>query len=854
MLKQLQGEVKIHVDLNVEKGRPSSQRRANQFEVILRFSRVLKFDLLRAWLNDKASFDVQCLEMLSLMDHLIRETPSQAFTVVRKSYFPRAPGTILEIGGQQGSRDPPSGIEMAKGVFASIRAAMGTAATQHIPRLTLNVDVANVCFFKPDSLLTTLLKFGRFRDVNAFANECRRLRQQMSQVTDRRRKNDIFRGSNLFEDCLKKFSRLKIEYKHIQARPNQPKERYTVDNITLDSFPKTHIFTQETKDSSGKVTSSKEVSVFQYFQDKYKFTCNENLPLVKTTKGDMVPIELCDIPPGIRYPFKLSGSETDAMLNFAVTLPQARWTSVENSLRTLNWQQDPVLKNYGLEISTTPAKVTARYLNRPTIEFKPLKDWNPAVRNQVAKSGGQRGAPKPSITGKPCDDGRWDLMGIQFLGQNRQPLVAWGFAIVDHGRGPCTSLQQAQNFAKTFTQTYMAHGGVISTIDPVCFPVMARDEGEMITAAWNTIGKKYNRRPQLMFFVVNGKIGELYRRIKKSCDCRYGVPSQVLQSRHVEKAQGQYCSNVALKVNAKLGGTTSRTSSTTLPKLLAPGTQNKITAIMGADVSHAAPGANQASLAAMTLNMDQNFSKYLARCQTNGYRVEMIQTKNIDTCLKDLFKLFMVAHNGRLPDRLLYMRDGVSEGQYPQVLDYEVKDIKRLLQVIQPNAKCDITVVIAAKRHHIRFFPGAAGDRNQNPKPGTLVEQGCTHPFEFDWYMCSHAAIKGTARPIHYHVLLNENEAFQPHELQQMIFEHSYQYVRATTPISQHPAVAYAHLASKRAECQLAGPPKSDGKKDDKKGKDDDTTTSDPKKKPEPLPLLVMPEENAAIGETMWFI
>lgn len=853
MLKQLQGDtVKVLVDLNVEKGKPSSNRQANQFEVNLRFSRILKFDLLRTWLQGKCNFDVQCLEMLSLMDHLIRETPSQAFTVVRKSYFPRGPGTTLEIGTQQGSRDPPSGIEMAKGVFASIRAAYGAALNKE-PRLTLNVDVANVCFYKPDSLLTTLLKFGRFRDVNAFANECRKVRQQIANIRGAKDKKEFFRRSNLYDDCLKKFNKVRIEYKHQQARPGQPKERYNVEKIAFDSFPKTHTFTQDTKDANGNVINSKVVSVWQYFKDKYNFTCNENLPLVKTTKGDMVPIELCDIPAGIRYPFKLSGSETDAMLGFAVTLPQQRWQSVETSLRTLNWQQDPVLKNYGLEISTAPAKVTARYLDRPTIEFKPVNAWNPAIRAQVTKTGGQRGAPKSSIQGKPCDDGRWDLMGVQFLNPNRQPLVSWGFAIVDQGRGPCTSPPQASNFAKTFTQTYMAHGGLISTIDPICFSVSAREEGEMITAAWNTIGKKYNRRPQLIFFVVNGKIGELYRRIKKSCDCRYGVPSQVLQSRHVEKAQAQYCSNVALKVNAKLGGSTSRTSSKILPKLTAPNTQHKITAIMGADVSHAAPGLDQASLAAMTLNMDQQFSRYLARCQTNGNRVEMIQTKNIDTCLKELFKLFMAAHQGRLPDRLLYMRDGVSEGQYPQVLDYEVKDIKRLLQVLNPNIKCDVTVVIAAKRHHIRFFPGAAGDRNQNPKPGTLVETGCTHPFEFDWYMCSHAAIKGTARPIHYHVLLNENEAFQPHELQQMIFEHSYQYVRATTPISQHPAVAYAHLASKRAECQLQGPPKSDGKKDDKK-KDDDTTTSDPKKKPEPLPLLVMPEENAAIGETMWFI
>ena len=84
------------------------------------------------------------------------------------------------------------------------------------------------------------------------------------------------------------------------------------------------------------------------------------------------------------------------------------------------------------------------------------------------------------------------------------------------------------------------------------------------------------------------------------------------------------------------------------------------------------------------------------------------------------------------------------------------------------------TVVIAGKRHHIRFFPGdRQGDRNGNPIPGTLVEAGCAHPFEFDFYLCAHSAIKGTARPVHYHVILNEGE-YEAAELQSFIFEHCF--------------------------------------------------------------------------------
>ena len=59
-------------------------------------------------------------------------------------------------------------------------------------------------------------------------------------------------------------------------------------------------------------------------------------------------------------------------------------------------------------------------------------------------------------------------------------------------------------------------------------------------------------------------------------------------------------------------------------------------------------------------------------------------------------------------------------------------------------------VIIASKRHHVRFFPQSGVDKNANPLPGTLVETGVTQPFENDFYLCAHTAIKGTARPVHY--------------------------------------------------------------------------------------------------------
>ena len=77
--------------------------------------------------------------------------------------------------------------------------------------------------------------------------------------------------------------------------------------------------------------------------------------------------------------------------------------------------------------------------------------------------------------------------------------------------------------------------------------------------------------------------------------------------------------------------------------------------------------------------MDKFAARYAAAVETNGIRVEMIPTQNIEEMLRPLIQHW--AENigqGRLPDHVFYFRDGVSEGQYQEVLSQEVRDIKRI--------------------------------------------------------------------------------------------------------------------------------------------------------------------------------
>lgn len=119
-----------------------------------------------------------------------------------------------------------------------------------------------------------------------------------------------------------------------------------------------------------------------------------------------------------------------------------------------------------------------------------------------------------------------------------------------------------------------------------------------------------------------------------------------------------------------------------------------------------------------------------------------------------------------------------------------------------------LSIVICGKRHHTRFYPTDErnADNNGNPKPGTVVDQGVTAVYNFDFFLqgtnyhlflllypsnevlplilyTAHGSLQGTARPTHYYVVHDEI-GFKADELQTLTNAVSYMFSRATKAVS----------------------------------------------------------------------
>jgi eukaryotic translation initiation factor 2C len=524
------------------------------------------------------------------------------------------------------------------------------------------------------------------------------------------------------------------------------------------------------------------------------------------------------------------------MIKIAVTRPDVRKKDIATGVKSLEWPDDPFLKAFELQVGAQPVTTKARLLANPEITFARSKH-NPGV------------------------SGRWDLRGKKFVEANKQPLESWSFV----GLGDTIQRGDLEAFARNFTTIYRGHGGVVKAQAQIFMEEFVHgDYGQICEDVYKKTGLGAKATPQMIFFILPTKNSLVYERIKKNMDCRFAVVSQCMQVLHVKKNQPQYCSNIAMKVNSKLGGVTCRIAG---PSANAPPFFSGPTMMIGLDVSHASPGSSQPSMAAMTVSMDKFATRYAAQCETNGWRQEILSPPTLHEMFPRIL-LIWTKVNGCTPKHVYFFRDGVSEGQFQHVMDRELKEFKRCFRHLNmPEPK--FTVIVATKRHHIRFFPKpgdkSASDRNNNPLPGTLVEHDATHPFHFDFYLCSHVAIQGTARPVHYNVIYDDANV-PVNLLQKMIYQQCYQYCRSTTPVSLHPAIYYAHLASNRARAHenIAASqrevPNEGGKGGFPFSKMDYEIYSGPR--PIEAPRLVpmgnnpncKPESTAHINTTMWYV
>ncbi|XPT01576.1 hypothetical protein M3J09_010708 [Ascochyta lentis] len=311
--------------------------------------------------------------------------------------------------------------------------------------------------------------------------------------------------------------------------------------------------------------------------------------------------------------------------------------------------------------------------------------------------------------------------------------------------------------------------------------------------------------------LLNKKDVQAYANFKDLADRKYGLHSVCLTTRCIGQGNAEKLANVMLKLNLKASGTNHTTVNGQISQIMPD------TLVLGADVTHPSVGALQGcpSIAAIVGSVDAHAGRFLGSMRLqDASRKEIID--HVRPMVKERIIDWVKEQDKRhLPNNIIYYRDGVSDPQFREVKETEVMRIQAAFTDAQrelekegvidksPTSAVNIAAIVCVKRHNVRFYPlNGQQDSFDNCPAGTHVDSVITSPFFDEFYLQSHTALKGTAKPCRYFILQNDTD-LSTDNLRQLTHELRYTYVRAPVGVSYAAPAYYADRLCERGRLYL---------------------------------------------------
>jgi len=729
----------------VDREKKEKERAEREYKITIRIAGRTDMYHLHQFLRGRQRDMPQ--ETIQVLDVVLRESPSWNYVTVSRSFFSTTFGHRGDIG---------EGLECWRGYYQSLRPTqMG---------LSLNIDISATSFFKPVTVIQFVEEFLSIRDTSRPLSD-----------RDRVKIKKALRGV-----------RIGTTHQQDQIR------RYKITGVTPMPMSQL-IFPVDDKGT--------RQTVVQYFWEKYNYRLKYGswpcLQAGSDSRPVYLPMEVCKIVEGQRYSKKLNDRQVTNILRATCKRPQEREQSIRDMVLHNNYVEDKFAQEFGIKVCNDLVSVEARVLPPPLLKYH---------------DSGREKTCAPSV-------GQWNMINKKMI--NGGTIDNWTCLNFSRMRP-----EEVQRFCMDLTHMCNATG---MNVNPRPFVEVKSAAPNHIENALRDVHRRATQMVaqqgtgnQLqLLIVILPEVSGSYGKIKRVCETEIGIVSQCCLPKHASRPNKQYLENVALKINVKVGG-----RNTVLERAFVrngiPYVSEVPTIIFGADVTHPPPGEDSASsIAAVVASMDwPEITKYRGLVSAQPHRQEIIE--DLFTVSKDpqkghsvnggMIRELLIAFRrktNRRPERIIFYRDGVSEGQFSHVLLHEMDAIRKACASLEEGYLPPVTFVVVQKRHHTRLFPEVHGRRDMTDKsgnilPGTVVDQRICHPTEFDFYLCSHAGIQGTSRPTHYHVLYDENH-FTADGLQSLTNNLCYTYARCTRAVSVVPPAYYAHLAAFRARYYVEG-------------------------------------------------
>ncbi len=148
----------------------------------------------------------------------------------------------------------------------------------------------------------------------------------------------------------------------------------------------------------------------------------------------------------------------------------------------------------------------------------------------------------------------------------------------------------------------------------------------------------------------------------------------------------------------------------------------------GFDVSHNTFAKDGSSFGAFVSTMDlRKSTKFNSSIAKHSTSEEL--TNNIGIHFDKALHAYKT-EIGTYPERIIFYRDGVGDGDIPTIMKTELAYIRQKLSNLYTGSDVKFSYIIVNKRINTKFFEERGGTVD-NPRPGTVIDDVVTLPERY---------------------------------------------------------------------------------------------------------------------------
>ena len=309
----------------------------------------------------------------------------------------------------------------------------------------------------------------------------------------------------------------------------------------------------------------------------------------------------------------------------------------------------------------------------------------------------------------------------------------------------------------------------------------------------------YNHGKKMIIVVLDKKTKNLYSTIKDFIYSQTGLASQFMLhdegQRGAKKKQSlSYYSGVLNQMVVKSNGELFKIK-------FSEEIDKNPSIIIGIDYSKIREGTKYVVTATYNRRFNKVYTDIKINLKNEENEENEIKNKALIDLLIGALDYFKFSNSEKKPDTVIIYMKGGTEKQTEKIIRFILPDILKLFsgnkndKCYEENYKPKLTIFSVNKRTELKFFERTRNGYKNIPL-GSVIDQKVVSPDVFEFYLQCPEVNLGTASPVHFLCIYNNNDDISLDDYEKITFYQSFYYWNWTGPIRIPAVLKYAEIAN----------------------------------------------------------